>query len=227
MAIVTVKCPKCGNMCDFNEGRLFGFCNKCGSKLERNARNVITVYDRTKESDEEILFAWERFEACTNLTVPTRGTHDIESLGYEIERMMDEFMTFAEVLKDIHSSLDSRDEDSRHRACELCYDMSDRIFMQFEQFLREYNDYGMYDELKKVRDVYAADVQKMAAGFASRQRAEMEKYWADNRDEYERLTKALADAKDRRARVPFMDFETKWALDAEIEKLQDELNKAR
>ena len=63
MAIVTVKCPKCGNMCDFNEGRLFGFCNKCGSKLERNARNVITVYDRTKESDEEILFAWERFEA--------------------------------------------------------------------------------------------------------------------------------------------------------------------
>ena len=73
----------------------------------------------------------------------------------------------------------------------------------------------------------SADVQKMAAGFASRQRAEMEKYWADNRDEYERLTKALADAKDRRARVPFMDFETKWALDAEIEKLQDELNKAR
>jgi endogenous inhibitor of DNA gyrase (YacG/DUF329 family) len=227
MAIVTVKCPKCGNMCDFNEGRLFGFCNKCGSKLERGADNVISVYDKNTEKDEAIMFAWDRFDVCTNLTVPTRSTHDIESLGYEIERMMDEFMTFAEVLKDIYSSLDSRDEDDRHRVCELCYDMSDRIFMQFEQFLREYNDFGMYDELKKVRDAFTAQVQKLSVGFAATQRDAASKYWDDRKEEYEALTKALKDAKEERARVPFMDFERKWALDAEIERLQNELTKAR
>ncbi len=227
MSVTAIKCPKCSNMCSFNEGRIFGFCNKCGSKLERDIDNNVRVYDRSQEQDEGIFFALERFDICTGMTVPTRATHDIESLGYEIERMMDEFMTFAEVMKDIYSSLDSKDEGSKLRTCELCFDMSDRIFMQFEQFLKEYNDFGLYDELKKVRDVYSSEVQRLSSSFSAKQKSMKDGYWAEHADEYERLTKALADAKDERARVPFMDFERKWALDAEIEKLQNELNKAR
>ena len=158
------------------------------------------------------------------MTVPTRATHDIESLSYEIERMMDEFMTFNEVMKDIYSELDSMDEDRKHRVCELCFDMSDRIFLQFEQFLKEYSDYGMYDEMRSVRDAFSAKVQKLSAEYASKQRSKLDSYWADRPEEYERLKKALADAVEERARVPFMDFERKWALDAEIKKLQNELN---
>jgi hypothetical protein len=96
-----------------------------------------------------------------------------------------------------------------------------------EQFLREYNDFGMYDELKKVRDAFTAQVQKLSVSFAAVQRDAASKYWDDRKEEYEALTKALKDAKEERARVPFMEFERKWALDAEIERLQNELTKAR
>ena len=227
MAPTMIKCPKCANMCEFAEGRLFGFCNKCGSKLERDIDNKVMIYDRMQEKDEDLILVNERFQVCTDMVVPTRADHDIESLNYEIERMMDEFMTFSEVLKDIYSMLDSMDDTRKHRVCELCFDMSDRIFMQFEQFLREYNDFGMYDELKQVRDAFNSKVQKLSADFAVVQRDAMERFWADRKDEYESLTKALAQAKEERARVPFMDFERKWALDAEIERLQNELTKAR
>ena len=227
MAPTMIKCPKCSNMCEFAEGRLFSFCNKCGSRVERDIDNRITVYERSQEKDEDLLLVNERFEVCTNMVVPTRANFDIESLNYEIERMMDEFMTFSEVLKDIYGMLDSMDDARKHRVCEICADMSDRIFMQFEQFLKEYNDFGMYDELKQVRDAFNAKVQKLSAEFAVVQRDAMERFWADRKDEYEALTNALKDAKDRRARVPFLDFETKWALDAEIERLQNELTKAR
>ena len=227
MAPTMIKCPKCNNMCEFAEGRLFSFCNKCGSKLERDIDNNIMVYERAQEKDEDLLLVNERYEVCSNMTVPTRANFDIESLNYEIERMMDEFMTFCEVLKDVYGMLDSMDDTKKHRVCELCLDVSDRIFMQFEQFLKEYNDFGMYDDLKKVRDVYSAEVQKMANTFASTQRNTASKYWEDKKDEYEALTKALKEAKEERARVPFMDFERKWALDAEIERLQTELTRAR
>ena len=227
MAPTMIKCPKCNNMCEFAEGRLFSFCNKCGSRVERDIDNRITVYERSQEKDEDLLLVNERFEVCTNMVIPTRANFDIESLNYEIERMMDEFMTFCEVLKDIYGMLDSMDDTRKHRVCELCFDMSDRIFMQFEQFLREYNDFGMYDELKQVRDAFGNKVQKLAAEFAVVQKDAMTRFWADRQDEYEALTKALAQAKEERARVPFMDFERKWALDAEIERLQNELTKAR
>ena len=227
MAPTMIKCPKCDNMCEFAEGRLFGFCNKCGSKLERDIDNKVMIYDRMQEKDEDLILVNERFQVCIDMVVPTRADHDIESLNYEIERMMDEFMTFCEVLKDIYGMLDSMDDTRKHRVCELCFDMSDRIFMQFEQFLREYNDFGMYDELKQVRDAFGNKVQKLAAEFAVVQKDAMARFWADRQDEYEALTKALAQAKEERARVPFMDFERKWALDAEIERLQNELTKAR
>ena len=227
MAPTMIKCPKCDNMCEFAEGRLFGFCNKCGSKLERDIDNKVMIYDRMQEKDEDLILVNERFQVCIDMVVPTRADHDIESLNYEIERMMDEFMTFCEVLKDIYGMLDSMDDTRKHRVCELCFDMSDRIFMQFEQFLREYNDFGMYDELKQVRDAFGSKVQKLAAEFAVVQKDAMARFWADRQDEYEALTKALAQAKEERARVPFMDFERKWALDAEIERLQNELTKAR
>ena len=225
MVITSIRCPKCNNMCDFNEGRLFGYCNKCGSKLERDVGNNVKVYDKTQESDEELAFAWERFDECASMTVPTRSTHDIESLNYEIERMMDEFMTFTEVMKDIHSMIDSMELARKHRVCELCFDMSDRLFMQFEQFLREYNDFGMYDEMKSVRDSFSADLQRTSSEFASRQREVADSYWADRPEEYKALKDALKKAIDERSRVAFMDFSRKWELDAEIERLQNEINK--
>ena len=104
MPSTMIKCPKCSNMCEFAEGRLFSFCNKCGSRLERDIDNRIMVYERSQEKDEDLLLVNERFEVCTNMTVPTRANFDIESLNYEIERMMDEFMTFCEVLKDIYGN---------------------------------------------------------------------------------------------------------------------------
>ena len=226
MASVSIKCPKCGNICEFAEGRLFGYCNKCGSKLERDIGNKVSVYDKESEQDEELLFAWDRFDTCTALTVPTRSTHDLESLNFEIERMMDEFMTFVEVLKDIRSSMDSMEADRKHRVCELCSEMVDRIFMQFEQFLREYSDFGMYEEMKSVRDSYSSELQRLSSDFIARQRSAADGYWADKQDEYKALKEALKKATEERARVAFMDFERKWELDAEIARLQNELNRS-
>ena len=204
---------------------MFGYCNKCGSKLERDVKNNITVYDKNSESDEEVAFAWERFDECTKMTVPNRQNFDIESMGYEIERMMDEFMTFCEVLKDIYSSMESMEYDRKFRVCSLCFDMADRIFMQFENFLREYNDFGMYDELKAVRDAYSSTVQKLSFDFITRQKEASQGYWASRPDEYKALNEALREAQEERAKVQFMDFERKWELDAEIKRLQSELSR--
>ena len=220
-----LRCPKCNNMCEFDDGIMFGYCNKCGSKLERDVKNTVSVYDKNAEEDEEVAFAWERFDECTKMTVPTRDNFDIESMNYEIERMMDEFMTFGEVLKDIYSSLDSMEADRKLRVCALCYDMSNRIFLQFENFLREYNDFGMYDELKAVRDAYSSTLQKLSSDFTSRQKAISDGYWASRPEEFKALTEALRKAEEERARVTFFDFNRKWELDAEIERLQAELSR--
>ena len=222
---VSLRCSKCNNICDFDDGTLFGYCNKCGSKLERDINNKVSVYDKGQETDELVAFAWERFDTCTEMTVPTRANFDIESLNYEIERMMDEFMTFGEVLKDIRSEIDSMDENRAQRVCELCFEMIDRIFMQFDQFLKEYNEFGMYDELKSIRDSYSSLLQKLSSSFIVKQRDAMNSYWADRQDEYKALTEALKVATEERARVAFMDFGRKWELDAEIERLKTELNK--
>ena len=227
MAVVMVKCPKCGNMCDFNEGSLFGFCNKCGSRLERDINNDVKVYDREQESDEAVLFAMDRFDTCTKMVVPTRSTHDIESLNYEIERMMDEFMTFNEVLKEIYSETENMDDARKHRVSELCFEMADKIFLQFESFLKEYDDFGMYDEMKSVRDAFSKLAQGYAQEFASKQRKAIEEYWADKPEEYEALKKALAKAIDERSKVLFFNLEQKWVLDSEIERLQNEINRVR
>ena len=220
-----LRCPKCNNMCEFDEGIMFGYCNKCGSKLERDVRNTVTVYDKNAETDEEVAFAWERFDECTRMTVPKREDFDIESMNYEIERMMDEFMTFGEVLKDIYSSLDSMDADRKFRVCALCYDMADRIFLQFEQFLREYNDFGMYDELKAVRDAYSSMLQKLSSEFNAKQKEISDGYWASRPEEFKALKEALRKAEEERARVTFFDFNRKWELDAEIERIQSELSR--
>ena len=220
-----LRCPKCNNMCEFDEGTIFGYCNKCGSKLERDVKNTVTVYDKNAETDEEVAFAWERFDECTRMTVPTRDNFDIESMGYEIERMMDEFMTFNEVLKDIYSSLDTMDGDRKFRVCAICYDMADRIFLQFEHFLREYNDFGMYDELKAIRDAYSARLQKLSLDFIAKQKAIADGYWASRPEEFKALKEALRKAEEERARVTFFDFNRKWELDAEIERIQSELSR--
>ena len=225
MASSSLRCPKCNNICEFAEGRLFSYCNKCGSKLERDIQNNVSVYDRTREEDEMIQFAWERFDSCSSMTIPTRSTHDMESLNYEIERMMDEFMTFTEVMKDISTSMIEMEPERRFRVCGLCFDMTDRLYMQFEQFLKEYNDFGMYDEMKAVHDYYSSEMQRLSNEFTAKQRSYASKYWAERPEEYKRLTEALSKAEEERARVTFFDFQRKWELDAEIERLRSELSK--
>lgn len=226
MAAISVKCPKCGSLCTFQDGRVFSFCNKCGISLERDIKNNVSEYSADSETDENILFASERFDTCTAMTVPTRADHDIESLNYEIERMMDEFMTFAEVEKDILSSIDGMPEESRLRTCEKCSMMADRIFMQFEQFLKEYNDFGMYDELKSVRDAFAKKNQALASAFSAVQSKAASDYWKDRPEELAELKAKLEDAKNRRTKIFFYELEKKWALDNEIEALEAQINRS-
>ena len=227
MPDVSLRCPKCRNVCIFPGDRLFGFCNKCGSRLERDIRNAVTVYDPAQEPDEMVRAARERYDVCTAMTVPTRADHDIESLNYEIERMMDEFMALSEVLKDIATEVQDWPDERKHRVFELCFDFIDRIYLQFEHFLKEYSDFGMYDELKIVRDYYSNELQRLSMSFSSRQRKLREDYWAGREEEYESIQKALREAIEARSRLQFMDFGGKWTLDAEIERLQNLLDDMR
>lgn len=204
---------------------MFSFCNKCGSGLERDVKNQIRLYDKSEETDENILFTIERFEECVAMKIPTRADHDIEELNFEIERMMDEFMTFTEVEKDIYSSFDSMPEGDRLRVCEQCAAMIDRLFMQFEQFLREYNDFGMYDKMKAVRDAFQKKQQSLASEFTAIQNKALGDYWADRQDELAELKAKLEDAKNRRTKIFFYELEKKWALDNEIEALEAQINR--
>lgn len=225
MAPISVKCPKCGNPSTFQDGKVFSFCNKCGCSLERDLNNNVSVYDKDAETDENILFSRDRCDACAEMKIPTRADHDIESLGYEIERMMDEFMTFAEVEKDILSSIDSMPPENGLRVCEQCFAMVDRIFMQFEQFLKEYNDFGMYDELKAVRDSFQKKLQELSSKFSAEQNKAFNSYWADRQDELAELKAKLEDAKTRRTKIYFYEIEKKWELDNEIAELEHQINR--
>ena len=98
--------------------------------------------------------------------------------------------------------------------------------MQFKQFLKEYSDFGMYEEMKSVRDSYTSELQRLSSSFTARQRSAADGYWADKQDEYKALKEAFKKATEERARVAFMDFERKWELDAEIARLQNELSRS-
>jgi len=102
--------------------------------------------------------------------------------------------------------------------------MTARLWKRFESFLDDYRDYGMYEELKGVNDTYAAEVQKMSGAVAADRKKKMEERWAEDPEKFKRLSKELADAKQRKGRLAFMNFEGKWAADAEIERIEAELN---
>ncbi len=219
-----IKCPKCSNMCEFGDGNIFGFCNKCGSNLERASDGSITVYDKSSEEDPLVQSSWERYDICSGLTPPSRKDHDIESFDSAVEMMMDEIMAFTETQKDILSATSDMPRDRKARVVELCGDMTARLWKRFESFLDDYRDYGMYEELKGVNDTYTAEVQKMSGSVAADRKKKMEERWAEDPEKFKRLSKELADAKQRKGRLAFMNFEGKWAADAEIERIEAELN---
>lgn len=225
MSPVTVNCPKCRNGCEFQDGRIFGFCNKCGSKLEIDMKGEAHVYDVAQEKDEDVLFVLERYGACSGMSLSGREDADTETMNCEIERMMDRIMTFSEVLKDISASLDSMNEGKRLRLCEICFDLSDRLFMEFEGFLREYSDFGMYEELKGVKEAFSKKHRILSADFAATQKASAEAYWANRSEEHARLKAALDDAMGRKTKIPFYDHKRKRELDNEIAEIQSKLNR--
>lgn len=224
MAGIILSCPKCSNRCEFEESRLFGFCNKCGSNLERKSDGTVSVYDKTQEKDPYVTMAAERFDVCSKVKIPTRAEYDFESFDSQIELVMDELMSFTETLKDVLSAKDEMEPDTKLRTLGLCYDMNVRLFRQYESFLKEYMDYGMYDEFKNLDSAYSKELQALTANFVSEQRKQTEEYWADKQDEYKRLTEALRDAKNRRSKLAFLDFQNKWDVDAEIEELEKQLS---
>ena len=68
-------------------------------------------------------------------------------------------------------------------------------------------------------------LQKLSSDFNARQKEISDGYWASRPEEYKALKEALRKAEEERARVTFFDFNRKWELDAEIERLQSELSR--
>lgn len=223
--MTSYKCPKCENICEFQDGMLFGFCSKCGSSLEIGSDNAVCIYDKESETDENIMFSWERYDTCMALNVPIRGRMDFEAFNFEIERMMDEFMTFAEVEKDIFSSLDSMPEKQRLRTCQLCSKMINNLYQKFESFLNEYSDFGMADEMKALDRAYTEKSQALSRAYAAEQKKNAASYWADRQDEYNELMEALRKAKEKKSKVFFYDLKGNWEVDNEIAEIEAKLNR--
>ncbi len=225
MSQLSLKCPNCQKeLCVFSDGKLFAHCNKCGSTIERDLKNNVKVFDKNKEQDENIIFANERTEECASLELPTREKFDIESFDYEVEKIMDNLMTFNEVMKDIFESMKTMDEHQKLRTCELCCSMVDRIFNQYKPFIQEYEDYGMYDELSDTYNSYTTELKKLSSEFSSKMDNAIKEYWSTRQDEYNELQKQLVDAKNRKSRTLMFDLRANWEIDNEIAAIEEKLN---
>jgi hypothetical protein len=222
--VQTVKCPKCSNFCDFGDGKLFGFCSKCGSRLERTLQGKVSVYVPDDDSEPLVSSCRERFEVCTKIIPPTRADHDVEGFEAAIEMMMDQLMSFTETQKDILAAVAEFPAERRLRTIELCSDMSFRIEKQFADVLDEYQDNGMQAEFRKVNAEYAAQLQSLSGKLFADQKSRADTYWSKHKEEHDELEKRLNDARSRRAHLPFFDFQGKWACDAEIAEIQEKLN---
>ena len=224
MSQLSVKCPKCGNLCTFREGKVFGYCNKCGSNLERDVKNIAKVYDRSSETDENLLMAYDRTETCTSLKVPTRDNFDIEGYDFEVERIMDNLMVFNEVMEDIYNSLNSMDFERKIRVCELCSDMVDRVVKQFDAFVTEFEDYGMKEALTSTSAKYNRLSDELSAEFSRMQSKSMDELWKGREEERAQLVKELNEAKIRKKSIPMYDLRSNWEADNEIAELERKLN---
>lgn len=224
MSQVSVKCPGCGNLCTFRDGKVFGYCNKCGSNLERDTKNTVRIYDRASETDGSLIMAYDRADACSSLKIPTRDSFDVEGFEFEVERIMDNLLVFNEIMTDIYDSLPSMDFDRRIRVCETCFDLIDRIWRQFEDFITEYEDYGVKEILSETLEKYTESENHLSSEFSKMQSKAMEEIWKGREDEYAELKKKLNDAKLRKKSIPMFNLSANWEADNEIADLERRLN---
>lgn len=224
MSQVSVKCPKCGNLCSFQDGKVFGYCNKCGSNIERDTRNSVRIYDKEKETDEALVMAYDRADACTALKIPTRDDFDIEGFDFEVERIMDNLLVFNEIMSDIYISLDSMDFDRRIRVCETCSNLMDRVWRQFEGFVTEYEDYGVKDILSETLEKYTKLEDQLSSEFSRMQSKAIEETWKGREDEYAELKRRLDEAKMHKKSIPMFNLSANWEADNEIAALERKLN---
>ncbi len=224
MSQVSVKCPKCGNLCSFQDGKVFGYCNKCGSNIERDTRNSVRTYDKEKETDEALVMAYDRADACTSLKIPTRDDFDIEGFDFEVERIMDNLLVFNEIMSDIYISLGAMEFDRRIRVCETCYNLMDRVWRQFEDFVTEYEDYGVKDILSDTLDKYARLEEQLSSEFSKMQSKAIAEMWKGREDEYADLKKRLDEAKMHKKSIPMFNLSANWEADNEIATLERRLN---
>lgn len=224
MSQVSVKCPKCGNLCSFQDGKVFGYCNKCGSNIERDTKNSVRIYDKEKETDEALVMAYDRADACTSLKIPTRDDFDIEGFDFEVERIMDNLLVFNEIMTDIYISLDSMDFDRRIRVCETCCNLMDRVWRQFEDFVTEYEDYGVKDILSETLEKYTKLEDQLSSEFSKMQSKAIAEMWKGREDEYAELKRRLDEAKMHKKSIPMFNLSANWEADNEIASLERRLN---
>ena len=224
MSQVSVKCPKCGNLCTFRDGKVFGYCNKCGSSIERDVVNNVKAYDRSSETDKSIKMTYDRANACAMLKIPTRERFDIEGFNFEVERIMDNLIVFNEIMTDIYDSLPSMDFDRRKRVCEVCCDLIDRVCKQYEDFITEYEDYGVKEILSETSKRYTELENQLSSEFSKVQSKALKELWKGREGEYAELQKKLEEAKMHKKSIPLFNLNANWEADNEISDIERKLN---
>ncbi|MFA6710967.1 MAG: hypothetical protein WC067_03465 [Candidatus Methanomethylophilaceae archaeon] len=225
MSSISLKCPKCSRFADFGEGKLFGFCTCCGSKVERSLDGKVSIYDRDSEKDEYVRSLWDRFDVCSRHTIPDRKDYDIASFDSAVEHLLDTLMSFTETQKDIIAGTVDYSPEEKCRTYEICSDLNMRLEKKFNTFLVDNRDSGMYEEFRSIDRMYSERLQKLSNTFEGIRKKSNEEYWSQHAEEYNRLQTELKDAMNKKTKLTFLDFEGKWAADAEINRINALLNR--
>lgn len=220
MSLVSLKCPKCSKFVDFGEGKLFGFCSCCGSKIERSFDGRVLVYDKDSEMDEFVRSLWDRFDVCSRHAIPDRKNYDLASFDSAVEHLLDTLTSFTETQKDILAGTVDHPPDKKCRIYEICSDMNTRLEKTFNTFLEDNRDSGMLDEFRSIDKMYSGQLQVLSNMSANVWKRSNEEYWSQHIEEYQKLQTELKGAMDRKTKLTFFDFEGKWAIDAEINRIK-------
>ena len=225
MSSVSLKCPKCSKFADFGEGKLFGFCTCCGSRIERSFDGKVSVYDRDSETDEFVRSLWDRFDVCSRHAIPNRNNHDFASFDSAVEHLLDTLMSFTETQKDIIAGTVDYPPEEKCRTYELCSDLNIRLEKMFNAFLEDNRDSGMFEEFRSIDKIYSEQLRKLSNAFEGIRKKSNEEYWSQHAEEHQRLQTELKAVMDRKTKLTFFDFEGKWAADAEINRIKALLNR--
>ena len=220
MSSISLKCPKCSKFADFGEGKLFGFCTCCGSKIERSFDNKVSIYDKNSETDEYVRSLWDRFDVCSRHAIPDRKNYDFASFDSAVEHLLDTLMSFTETQKDIIAGTVDYLPDRKCRTYELCSDLNIRLEKMFNAFLEDNRDSGMFEEFRSIDKVYSGQLQMLSNASEGVRKRSNEEYWSQHIEEYQKLQTELKSVMDRKTKLTFFDFEGKWAADAEINRIK-------